>query len=30
MMWEAPHTGSYVRHVKIWDSRVEFRRLVQH
>jgi cell wall-associated NlpC family hydrolase len=25
--WEAPHTGSYVRHVKIWSKHIEFRRL---
>jgi len=26
--WEAPHTGSFVRHVKIWSSDIEFRRIV--
>jgi uncharacterized protein YfaT (DUF1175 family) len=26
--WEAPHTGSWVRHVKIWSNKIEFRRLV--
>ena len=25
--WEAPHTGSWVRHVKIWSSDIEFRRV---
>lgn len=25
--WEAPHTGASVRHVKIWSSDIEFRRV---
>ena len=25
--WEAPHTGSFVRHVKAWSKHVEYRRI---
>lgn len=29
MMWEAPHTGSYVRHVRIWSNKIQFRRVTR-
>jgi cell wall-associated NlpC family hydrolase len=27
MWWEAAHTGTTVRHVKIWSTNIEFRRV---
>jgi cell wall-associated NlpC family hydrolase len=29
MIWEAPHPGASVRHVPLWSTNVEFRRLIK-